>query len=74
MAYTQAQVDALRNAIATGTLRVQNANGESILYRSLAEMRQTLGMMEADVAGPLRRRASGIYPTYSRFPCRDEAG
>lgn len=74
MAYTQAQIDTLRAAIATGALTVRNANGEFVTYRSLAEMQTVLGRMEADVAGPLRRRASGFYPAFRRFPCDDSAG
>ena len=70
MAFTQAQIDALRAAIATGALTVRNANGEFVTYRSLAEMRQALAMMEGETAGATaRRRVSGFYPTFSRFPC-----
>lgn len=68
MAYSQDQVNRLRDAIATGALTVRNANGEFVTYRSLAEMRQTLAVMEAEVAGPARRRSRSIYPAYSRFP------
>lgn len=69
MSFTQSQIDALKAAIATGALTVRNANGELVTYRSLAEMRQALGIMEAEVAGPTRRRASYIHPVYRRFPC-----
>ncbi len=59
MAYTQDQVDRLQAAIAEGAVRVRYADRE-VTYRDLEEMRQTLGMMKADLAGaagrPRRRR------------------
>ena len=58
MSFTSEQVAALRAAIATAALSVRNANGEMATYRSLAEMRQVLAMMEADLAG-----ASAAPPT-----------
>ena len=50
MAWTQNDIDALKTAIATGQLLVRSGD-RSIQYRSLAEMRETLRLMEADVAG-----------------------
>lgn len=63
MAWTQANVDALKAAIATGALTVRYGD-VSTTYRSLAEMRETLSMMErevAEAAGTTRRRLIGIY-------------
>lgn len=65
MSYTADQIAALRMAIATGALTVRNANGEAVTYRSLAEMRQVLAMMEADVAGASVQPVRYINPTWS---------
>jgi len=48
--FTSDDVDALKRAIATGALRVRYPDGSEVTYRSLAEMRETLRMMAADVA------------------------
>lgn len=50
MAYTQSDIDQLKTAIASGALEVQYPNGR-VRYRSLAEMRETLAIMEAEVSG-----------------------
>lgn len=47
--YTQAQRDALAEAIALGVTEV-TSNGETVKYRSLAEMRRLLKEMDADLA------------------------
>lgn len=51
MAYTQSDIDDLKAAIASGALRVRYADGREIQYRSLAEMRETLGIMQAEATG-----------------------
>ena len=55
MAYTQAQVDALENAIATGAMRVRVGDRDT-MFRSLEEMKSLLAEMKAEVAGttPIR--------------------
>jgi hypothetical protein len=50
VAYSQQQIDDLRAAIASGQLIVRSQD-RMINYRSLAEMREQLRVMEADVAG-----------------------
>lgn len=65
MSYTQAQVDALRVAIATGALEVQNGQ-ERVKYRSLAEMQRVLAEAEASLAGVARMRPTHIHPTFDR--------
>lgn len=55
MAWTTADRDALKSAIATGALKVVYPNGTEITYRSLREMRQTLALIDADVAGAVTR-------------------
>jgi len=62
MAWTQTDVDKLKAAIAQGATRVRFADRE-VSYRSLAEMRDTLAMMQAEIdaaAGIKRRRGRQI--------------
>ncbi|MEM9681650.1 MAG: hypothetical protein AAF942_00155 [Pseudomonadota bacterium] len=55
MAYTQAQVDALEEAIASGALQVRYAD-RTVMYRSLDEMERILSRMKAEVNGTTRTR------------------
>lgn len=48
MAWTNAQLSALENAIATGTTSVMH-DGKKIEYRSMAEMIQVRNMMRAEL-------------------------
>jgi len=50
MAYSQAQVDELRAAIARGAARLRQGD-EEVQYASLAEMRRQLREMEAEMQG-----------------------
>jgi len=49
--FTSDDIVALKRAIATGALRVRYPDGSEVTYRTLAEMRETLRMIEVD-AGP----------------------
>lgn len=49
MAYTTADRDALKKAIASGTLRVSH-NGRSVEYRSMADLKDALRMVEEELA------------------------
>jgi hypothetical protein len=49
MAWTQSDIDTLKGAIATGALSVMYSDNSSVQYRSLADMKATLPMMEAEV-------------------------
>lgn len=40
MAYQQSDLDTINAAIATGALSVRYADGRTVIYRSLSEMRQ----------------------------------
>lgn len=63
MAWTQADIAALKRAIKTGARRVEFGSGETrrvVEYRSLAEMRQILADMEDEFAGPLAPARSAI--------------
>lgn len=60
MAYTQAQLDALRSAVASGARRVK-MNGEEVEYRSLAEMQRLIGAIEANLSVTARPRVGVVY-------------
>lgn len=55
MAWTQADKDALKAAIATGAREVQYSDGSRIAYRSLREMEQTLALMEKELTPTVTR-------------------
>lgn len=65
-AFTQAQIDALQEAIALGVTTV-SYQGRTTTYRSIAEMREILAMMNASVStssiGTPRRTS---YATFRR--------
>lgn len=63
MAFSQSDVDDVKAAIATGALEVQHADGRKTTYRSFREMRDTLRMMQAEVApaAPVSRSFVGSY-------------
>ncbi|MET0375751.1 MAG: hypothetical protein ABW128_16030 [Rhizorhabdus sp.] len=49
MAFTNDDATALRAAIAAGAVKVRYADGREVTYRSLAEMREILRMIQADL-------------------------
>lgn len=51
MAWTQADIDALKTALKSGVLTVRYKDRQKT-YRSLAEMTELLRMMENEVQGP----------------------
>jgi hypothetical protein len=51
MAWTQTQIDALKDAYAQGVLTV-SVNGRTVTYRSGAEMLQAIKVMESEVNPP----------------------
>lgn len=61
MAFTAADRDAIKAALALGALTVRHADGQMVTYRSVQEMRETLAMIEAELgaggeANPARLR------------------
>lgn len=50
MAWTEADKTALKEAIASGLRECQYSDGSRVVYRSLAEMKQVLAMIEAETA------------------------
>ena len=63
MAYTQTQMDALKNAIATGTTLVRMPDRSEVQYRTLDEMRKILAMMEKDLGSV---RVASFTPSFSK--------
>lgn len=66
MAFTEQDVTALKRAIATGALKARLSNGEEVTYRSLAEMRSTLAMMQAEVQGTVPGALYVMQPNLTR--------
>jgi len=70
MAYTQADSDAIKEAIASGALSVKYADKE-VVYKSNASLREALLLIEAELnPKPRRTRTHGIYfknPGYCRW-------
>jgi len=64
--YTPEQLAALKAAAAKGVTNVSNAVGESISYRSLAEMHQQIAVMERALASTATVRQS--YPMFTKDP------
>lgn len=56
MAVTQAQLDALDDAIASGALSVSH-NGKTVTYRSLEEMREVRAILVAQLTPAASRRS-----------------
>jgi len=50
MAYTEAQLEALQRALASGVTRV-SYEGRSTEYRSLADLRSAIAEIKAELAG-----------------------
>ncbi len=65
MAWTQTDIDKLKQAIGRGA-RSLELNGEKVTYGSLSEMRKTLAMMEAEVNGTSPSSPTIVYPKTSR--------
>ena len=65
MAYTQADADRLRSSIAKGASEVEVA-GERVRFRSLADMKETLAMIEAGLSGSKGPAFAVSYPRTGR--------
>jgi hypothetical protein len=63
--YSQAQIDALRTAIAMGVTQV-SYQGRTTTYRSLQEMRDTLAMMERSVSSAAFSPRRTSFATFRR--------
>ena len=60
MAFTQAQIDAAKNALASGKLSVRFGD-RSITYRSVNELRQAISLMEAELNSATRTKVVKAY-------------
>jgi hypothetical protein len=65
MAFTQAQIDALKAAIALGVTQV-SYQGRTTTYRSLDEMKSALRMMESEVNAGGSTPRTTTYATFRR--------
>lgn len=63
MPWTQADLDAINEAIASGASRVRFADGREVTYRSLADMRS----VRDEIAGALGQMPSTPRTTYVSF-------
>ena len=52
MAWTQADLDAIDEAIASNVFRVRTADGRLLEYRSVRELKEARAMVEKAVASP----------------------
>lgn len=64
MAFTQSDIDELKKAMATGALRVRYADGREVQYRTLAEMRETLTIMQAEVTPASSGNSRGFLASF----------
>lgn len=62
MAYSQADIDALKKAAARGATRLR-LNGEEVQFASLSELRRQIREMETELAG---NKASGLTVFYPK--------
>lgn len=65
MAYTQAHLDAIDAAIATGALQVRNPDGSYVQYRDLDDMLRTRAVIAGSVA-PATARPRATYAAFNR--------
>lgn len=63
MSYTQAQLDALREAFASGVTRV-SYEGKTVEYRSLSEIQAAIRAVEAGLSST--PRTTHINPVFER--------
>jgi hypothetical protein len=57
MAYTTSQLQALQDAVASGTLSVE-FEGKKVTYRSLDDMQRVIAIIQADLGTPAPTRFS----------------
>jgi hypothetical protein len=55
MALTSADADAVLAAIARGESEVRFADGRSVKYRSIAELREALALVRTEMSVPMNR-------------------
>lgn len=65
MAYSQADIDTLKAAVARGATRLRLGD-EEVQFASLSEMRRQISVMEQELAGTKSSGLSFTYPRASR--------
>ncbi|MEQ3631580.1 MAG: hypothetical protein ABNG97_09760 [Sulfitobacter sp.] len=65
MAFTQTDIDNLKEAIGRGVRKVKQGD-EEVEYRSITEMEKTLRMMNADVQPASARKMTVHFPRSNR--------
>lgn len=65
MAYTQSDIDALKDAIKQGVRSVRYSDGRAVEYRDLDAMLQTLQIMQNEV-NPSATAARCTYASYHK--------
>lgn len=55
MSFTSDQLDDLRGAYASGAKSVRDADGKTVVFRSLDELARLIAELEQDVEGNTRR-------------------
>lgn len=66
MAYTTDQLEALERAIARGVLTVRHADGTSMTFQSLSEMRKLRREMIDDIAAASGKRRRRTFRAYQK--------
>lgn len=66
MAWTQAELDALRSAYASGTTRV-TYEGRTVEYDTGASLLDRIRVIEAGFAGPNRRRHGTTLAAFRKY-------
>ncbi len=66
MTWTQAQLDALDRAIASGALSVTNPDGRSVTYRSLAEMQALRNSIADSLTSSTLRQPAAFVAGFKR--------
>lgn len=61
MAVTQADIDALERAVATGESKVRFADGREVTYRSVADLERALGILRPKLASVPMQRTTRTY-------------
>lgn len=64
MAYTDTDLQAVEAAIASGERRVQFADGRSVEYRSVAELKDARALIRAELATAMTGRRSRFTRCY----------
>lgn len=64
MAYTQTQLDAIRESYARGVLEARLPDGSTVKYRSLDEMARIISEISGSLTTPTH--VNVMYPTHKR--------